>query len=187
MESVFTADRYFLLVLPMLLRKYLLMISTSFSDFVVLIYSRTSDQSNFNCARKQLFSPGSRAIESIPPTEATLQEHCKRAIYQGGYVWVQYLVLDPKMPSPADWGWEDTGDDWHQFWTSHYESATCNMCQELIKCGCKRHAVVSVNTGVPNCHVLIFVLARAGVTSKMVHNSDTISDSAIMDKYNQMV
>ncbi len=49
--------------------------------FVVLLYSRTSDQSNVNCARKQLFSQGSMAIENIPPTEAALQEHCKRAIY----------------------------------------------------------------------------------------------------------
>ena len=53
--------------------------------FVVLLYSRTCDLNNVNEARKQLFSQGSRTLENIPPTEAALLQHCKRAVHQGGY------------------------------------------------------------------------------------------------------
>ena len=38
--------------------------------FVVLMYSRTSDLSRINDARKQLFAQKSRSLENIPPRQA---------------------------------------------------------------------------------------------------------------------
>ena len=50
--------------------------------FVVLLYCRTSQLGNVNEARKHLFCRGSRTLENIPPSEAALLQHCKRATYQ---------------------------------------------------------------------------------------------------------
>ena len=50
--------------------------------FVVLMYSRTSDLSRVNDARKQLVAQKSRSLENIPPTQAALEQHLKRARYQ---------------------------------------------------------------------------------------------------------
>ena len=47
--------------------------------FVVLIYDRASDIREVNDARKQLFAHKSRALDNIPPTQAALQQHIKRA------------------------------------------------------------------------------------------------------------
>ena len=44
----------------------------------------------------------------IPPTQAALVEHVKRAVYQGGHMWGKTLLPDPVLPSPTDWGWVKT-------------------------------------------------------------------------------
>lgn len=112
------------------------MASEKIERFIVLLYSRTSDQDKVNEARKQLFSQGGRAIENIPPTQAALLEHLKRATYQGGHVWGQALVVAPVLPSPADWGWVEEVNEWRPFWTTLPEAS--EVCYELIKCGCKK-------------------------------------------------
>ncbi|KAG0718626.1 hypothetical protein GWK47_052074 [Chionoecetes opilio] len=76
--------------------------------FVVLMYDRTSDTMEVNDARKQLFAHKSRALENIPPTQAALQQHIKRASLQGN-CWNQTLVLNPELPIPSDWGWTKGG------------------------------------------------------------------------------
>ena len=104
--------------------------------FVVLLYSRTCDPNNVNEARKQLFSQGSRTLENILPTEAALFQHSKRAVYQGGYVWGQALILSPDLPNPVDWGWVDKQHNYVPFWTTLPEVS--HVCSQLIKCGCKQ-------------------------------------------------
>lgn len=59
--------------------------------FVVLMYDRTSDSLQVNDARKQLFTQKSRTLENIPPTQAALMQHIKRACYQANS-WNQALV-----------------------------------------------------------------------------------------------
>ena len=54
----------------------------------------------------------------------------------GGYVWGQTLMLNPKLPSPSDWGWMHTDDGWKPYWTTLPEAASA--CYELIHCGCKK-------------------------------------------------
>ena len=77
--------------------------------YVVLLYDRTSNQTNVNKARQELFSKKSRLLESIPPTQASLVQHVRRAVYQGGHVWEQTLLKEPVLPNPALSGWK--GDD----------------------------------------------------------------------------
>ena len=72
--------------------------------FVVLMYSRTSDLSRVNDARKQLFAQKSRSLENIPPTQAALEQHLKRARYQCN-CWNMCLSPDPQLPDPSNWGW----------------------------------------------------------------------------------
>ena len=74
--------------------------------FVVLMYDRTSSQESVNQARKELFTKKDRAIDGLPPTQAALKQHTKRAAYQAGHCWGQVMVAAPELPSPGDWGWK---------------------------------------------------------------------------------
>ena len=67
--------------------------------FVILLYNRTSQSTQVDRSRKVLFATG-RQIDCIPPTEATLKDHVKRAVYQAGYCWGQTLVANQELPSP---------------------------------------------------------------------------------------
>jgi len=86
--------------------------------FVILLYSRTCGICTVNEARKHLFAQSSRSLENIPPTEAALLQHCKRAVYQGSYVWGQTLQLSPVLPSPGDWRWVHADHGWQPYWTN---------------------------------------------------------------------
>ena len=85
--------------------------------FVVLLYNRTSSQTTVNEARQELFSKGNRTIENIPPTQAALLQHTRRAVYQAGHIWGNALVPKPTLPSPSDWGWEKDENRWKPVWT----------------------------------------------------------------------
>ena len=104
--------------------------------FVVLLYDRTSSETDVNIARKVLFSKKSRQMNTIPPTKGALREHCKRAAYQAGYVWGQSLLSTPELPSPDEWGWTKREGLWAPFWTSMPEAA--QGVQAIMKCGCKK-------------------------------------------------
>ena len=54
--------------------------------FVALLYCRTSTAMTVNEARQELFSKKSRTFDNIPPTQAALFQHTKRAAYQAGRV-----------------------------------------------------------------------------------------------------
>ena len=66
--------------------------------FVILLYDRPSQSTQVDHSRKLLFATG-RQIDCIPPTEATLKEHFKRAV---GYCWGQTLVANQELPSPGE-------------------------------------------------------------------------------------
>lgn len=83
---------------------------TSMSLLVVLLYDRTSELVKVNDARKWLFTQRSRSLESIPPTQAALTQHIKRASYQA-CCWSMAMTLVPELPNPKDWGW-------HPLWTT---------------------------------------------------------------------
>ena len=106
--------------------------------FVVLLYDRTSNKLHVNDSRKQLFTKKCRGMDSLPPTQAALIQHIKRAVLQSGYCWYRSLQAQQNLPSPKDWGWERSSDedDWQPFWSTLPDVGKC--CPELVKCGCKK-------------------------------------------------
>ena len=50
--------------------------------FVILMYSKGCGATGVNEARQRFFTTGSKSLESIPPTEAALFQHVKRALLQ---------------------------------------------------------------------------------------------------------
>ena len=104
--------------------------------FVVLMYDRSSDVTTVNEARLDLFARKQRQYDLIPPTQAALKEHAKRASYEAGYVWGQALKRHTQMPSPSNWGWVKQDEEWKVFWTPLPPIA--ESCWELTKCGCTK-------------------------------------------------
>lgn len=102
--------------------------------FVVTMYDRSSTATRVNDARLELFARKQRSFDSIPPTQAALLEHAKRAAYQAGVIWSQATVSQPETQSPGNWGWIQEADVWKIFWSTLPPVAT--ICQELTKCGC---------------------------------------------------
>ena len=72
--------------------------------FVILMYDRTSDVLEINKARKELFTKKSRSLENLPPTQAAVKEHTKRASLQGQSR-IKATELDQPLPNPGDFGW----------------------------------------------------------------------------------
>ena len=103
--------------------------------FVVTMYDRSSTAAGVDAARLELFARKQRPYEAIPPTQAALLQHAKRAAYQAGCIWSQSTVRQPETPTPADWGWKQQGNLWQVCWTTLPPIAS--SCQELTKCGCK--------------------------------------------------
>ncbi len=103
--------------------------------FVILLYGRTLSVTNINDARKLLFSEGKRSQENIPPTRGALIQHIKRAAFQSGYVWAQSVIPCQIIPSPSEWGWLNSDQEWIPKWTDLPDASSA--CNELIHCGCK--------------------------------------------------
>ncbi len=109
-----------------------------YERFVILIYDRTSTCTDINKARKKLFAKKS-SVMRIPPTRAALEQHVKRAAFQGGHVWGQTLLPQPALPSPCNWGWIKTEGLYEPYWTTLPEAS--KTCYELVSCGCKKGCV----------------------------------------------
>ena len=68
--------------------------------FVVLMYDRTTEATEVNYARRQLFTQKSQTLENIPPTQTALKQHTKRTCYQ----------------------YRPTAGSKHWFWIQRYQS-----------------------------------------------------------------
>ena len=64
-----------------------------------------------------MFARKQKPYETIPPTQAALLQHVKRAAYQAGCIWSQSVVRLSEIRNPAEWGWEKNGDVWEIVWT----------------------------------------------------------------------
>ena len=107
--------------------------------FVILLYDRTSKCTDIDKARRKLFARKNN-VQLIPPTKAALEEHVKRAVYQGGHVWGQILLPAPELPPPTNWGWSRTKEgQYTPYWTRLPEAA--HSCIELVSCKCKKGCV----------------------------------------------
>ena len=70
--------------------------------FVILIYDRTSNKTNVNETRKQLFAQKGQTDDAIAPTRVALLQHTNRAAYQAGHCCGKALTPSPDLPSPGD-------------------------------------------------------------------------------------
>jgi len=102
--------------------------------FITLLYDRTSTEIDIDKARRKLFAKKGN-VQLIPPTREALEQHVRRAVYQGGHVWGQALVSAPTLPSPIDWGWIKTSGVYEPLWTTLPEAS--KICRELVSCKCK--------------------------------------------------
>ena len=107
--------------------------------FVILLYDRTSTCKEINKARKKIVAKKNN-VQLIPPTKAALDEHVKRAAYQGGHVWGQTLLPTPELPSPSSWGWIKNDEGVYEpHWTKLPKAA--HSCYELVSCKFKKRCV----------------------------------------------
>ena len=90
-----------------------------------------------NDARKYLFVKKERGLEGLLPTRDVLEQHVKRAVSQGGYVWGQATALKPVLPELTNWGWTLGREEQPQpKWVTVLPAAV--ICKELVHCGCKK-------------------------------------------------
>ena len=50
------------------------------------MHNRKTPHEDVNKAWQSMFSQGARSIENIPPTQAALKQHVKRAAFQAAHV-----------------------------------------------------------------------------------------------------
>ena len=103
------------------------------------MYSKTSNHSRVNAARIDLFFQKTRNLDSIPPTENALLQHCKRAIYQCG-IWSRCLEPQQNLPDPTNYGWKRTTEEptipYRPHWITNGE-AHKTVRELAIKCKCQ--------------------------------------------------
>ena len=105
--------------------------------FVVLMYSKGSHAAGVNEARLRLFTSGTKSLESIPPTQAALFQHMKRAILQSSFYWHQALSAQQEIPYFSGWGWQkDNTSTWQPLWTTLDDASV--VCTTLLHCRCNK-------------------------------------------------
>ena len=98
--------------------------------FVVLMYSKGCGAAGVNEARLRLFTSGTKSLESIPPTQAALFQHVKRAILQSSFYWHQALSTQQEIPDFNGWGWQK--DEW----SGNRYGPPSTMLQWLVRLCC---------------------------------------------------
>ena len=90
-----------------------------------------------NEARLRLFTSGTKSLESIPPTQAALFQHVKRAILQSSFYWHQALSAQQEITHFSGWGWQkDNTSTWQLLWTTLDDASVA--CTTLLHCGCNK-------------------------------------------------
>ena len=108
---------------------------------IILLYDRTSTSTDIDQARRKLFAKRHN-VQSIPPTNAALKEHVKRAVYQGGHVWGQMLVSTPALLSPCKWGWSKASEGHYEpFWTYLMQASPAMNASPNVRSKCKKGCV----------------------------------------------
>lgn len=104
--------------------------------FIVLLYDRTSDCTDLDSSRKQLFTKRNRTLEHLPPTSNAFEQHVKRTVFQSTHCWSYCLKQHMPVIDPGLWGWNRQDDRWMPVWMTIPEVS--EMCRELIHCCCKK-------------------------------------------------
>ncbi|KAL8593397.1 hypothetical protein ACOMHN_067072 [Nucella lapillus] len=72
--------------------------------FVLVMYSKSCGLGRVNEARFRLFTSGKKTLEALPPTQAALYQHIRRAVLQNIF-WTQATSVHQDIPDFHDWGW----------------------------------------------------------------------------------
>jgi len=136
--------------------------------YIVLLYSRTSDNESVNSARLSLFCQMLRPIDNIQPVRAALEEHTRQSIYQGGLIWGHCLEKCPDVVTASDWGWEVDGSKFKPKWT--VLPIAEKACLELISCKCMKSCRGTVNV----TERTLFALPCANVAARVM-SSDLLN------------
>ena len=103
--------------------------------FVIVMYSKGCSADGVNAARHQLSTTGSKLLENIPPTQAALFQHVKRALLQASFYWRQATSVQQEIPDFSEWGWiKDGTSSWQPLWTTLSDASVA--CAILLHCGC---------------------------------------------------
>ncbi|KAK3925974.1 Chromosome-associated kinesin KIF4 [Frankliniella fusca] len=107
-------------------------------QFTVRLYDHKSDSTLLNVTRRDLFERKNHSIFTIPPTAASLRQHCLRALHQAGHLWGRALEdQPPKPPPPTDFGRKIEDGILVPVWTAL--PSLWAKCRELeVMCGCKK-------------------------------------------------
>jgi hypothetical protein len=105
--------------------------------FVVVMYSKGCGLERVNEARLRLFTSGKKTLEALPPTQAALYQHIRRAMLQASFFWSQATSVHQDIPDFHAWGWhKDSTGGWLPFWTTFEDSS--KACSILLQCGCAK-------------------------------------------------
>ena len=105
--------------------------------FVVRMYSKGCGAGGVNEARHNLFTTGTKSFESLPPTQAALFQHVKRALLQASFFWNQATSLQQELPDFGKWGWhKNDTNEWQPLWTTLSDAS--KACSILLHCGCTK-------------------------------------------------
>ncbi|CAH1105246.1 unnamed protein product [Psylliodes chrysocephalus] len=94
-------------------------IQALFENFTSMMYVATTGFSKVDQLRRHLFCTENKPLHLIPPSSATLVQHCLRAAYQAGQIWgrsLDMLKCDP--PTPISWGWVQRNEVWEPVWST---------------------------------------------------------------------
>ena len=112
--------------------------------FVILMYDRTSTCHDIDKARRKIFAKKNN-VKHIPSTRAALEQHVKRATYQGGYVWGQLLLASPPLPLPTSWGWIKTTEHLYCITILNHSSLVLAIFATILECVIAKYLVVFPN------------------------------------------
>ena len=71
--------------------------------FIVVAYSNTCSCATVNEARRELYQHNLKSLDAIPPTQADLFQHTRRALLQV-IIWAQSLSAQQVIPETIKWG-----------------------------------------------------------------------------------
>ena len=110
----------------------------SLERMFVVCYSKSCSAPTLDEAHRQLFTTGTRTLDTLPPTTAAFYQHIHRSILQASFFWTQCLVPMQVIPDYAEWGWKlsENMKQWVTFWTIRKDAS--EACLFLTKCGCKK-------------------------------------------------
>ena len=106
--------------------------------FVILLYDKASHMHRYGqILAKTVYIENQCESHS---TEAALEQHVKKAVYQGRYVWGLLLIANAVIPSSKSWGYMKTSDNLYvPNWTTLPEAS--KACYELVSWKCKKGCV----------------------------------------------